>query len=193
MDFGPLSRSRLHTSRLSRAPVTMVTMKSMPGRIYQYLADDHLRLDTALERAVREPDHIEQSAYAEFREGLLRHIAMEEKILLPAARSANGGQPLAAAATLHLDHAALAGLLVLAPTHRIITAIKSVLARHNPLEEGPGGVYEECERLIGPDIDAIGARLRNAPPVAVAKYVDNAIALESARHNLQKAGFSVEL
>ena len=164
-----------------------------PGEVYRYLSDDHSRLDDALERATHDPGRIEPVDYAEFREALLCHIAMEEKTLLPAARTANGGQPLAAAATLHLDHAALAALLVLTPTHRVITAIKSVLDRHNPLEEGPGGVYEECERLFGPDTDAIAARLRNTPPVAVAKYVDNAIALESARHNLRKAGFSMEI
>jgi hypothetical protein len=71
--------------------------------IRQYLVEDHKRLDRALERATRDQHRVDLSAYAEFRGGLLRHIAMEEKILLPAARSANGGQPLAAAATLHLD------------------------------------------------------------------------------------------
>ena len=57
----------------------------MAGKVYRYLADDHARLDDALRRATRDSDRIDQTAYAEFREGLLRHIGMEEKILLPAA------------------------------------------------------------------------------------------------------------
>lgn len=56
------------------------------GSIYRYLSDDHARLDDALRRATSQPETIEPSAYAEFRGGLLRHISMEEKILLPAAR-----------------------------------------------------------------------------------------------------------
>ena len=41
--------------------------------IRQYLAADHARLDAALQRG----------GYQEFREGLLRHIAIEQKILFP--------------------------------------------------------------------------------------------------------------
>ena len=56
----------------------------MAGEIYRYLTSDHARLDDALRRATSDADHIDRSAYAEFREGLLHHIGMEEKILLPA-------------------------------------------------------------------------------------------------------------
>ncbi len=60
----------------------------MPGKIYQYLADDHARLDALLQRSAARAGGIETSAYTEFRAGLLKHIAMEEKILLPAAQRA---------------------------------------------------------------------------------------------------------
>ena len=140
----------------------------MGGKIYRYLANDHARLDGALRRATRDPNQIDRAAYAEFREGLLRHIGMEEKILLPAARSANGGNPLASVDKLHLDHGALAALLVPTPTSAIIALIKTVLDGHNPLEEGPGGVYEECERLLGTGADEIVLRLQSAPRVAMA-------------------------
>ena len=163
----------------------------MRGKIYSYLANDHARLDGALRRATYDPDHIDRVAYAEFREGLLRHIGMEEKILLPAARSANGGKPLASVDKLHLDHGALAALLVPTPTSAIIAAIKTILDGHNPLEEGPGGVYEECERLLGTGADEIVLRLQSAPRVAMAPHVDNFTALESARNALRRAGYDV--
>jgi hypothetical protein len=51
---------------------------------------------------------------------------------------------------LHLDHCALAALLVPTPTPTILTAIKTILEKHNPLEEGPGAVYEKCEELLRP-------------------------------------------
>ena len=133
------------------------------------------------------------SAYGEFREGLLRHIGMEEKILLRAAREVNGGKPVASAARLRLDHCALAALLVPTPTPSIINAIKTILDRHNPIEEGPGGAYEECERLIGSDVDQVLLRLQKTPPVRVAPYADSPIAFESLRNALQKAGYDYKL
>jgi len=165
----------------------------MAGKIYRYLADDHARLDDALRRATRDPDHIDRSAYAEFRQGLLRHIGMEEKILLPTARSANVAKPLTSAAKLHLDHQALAALLVLTPTDVILAAIRTILASHNPVEEGPGGAYEQCERLLGSSADEILTRLQNALPVPVASHVDNFTALESARRALRRAGYNVDV
>src|SRR5262245_15607748 len=121
----------------------------MPGKFDHSLADDHARLDALLQRAAARPDIIEASAFAEFRSGLLKHIAMEEKILLPAAQRLRGGQPLPIAAKLRMDHGALAALLVPSPSAAIIAAIRAVLEAHNPIEEGPGGLYEQCEELAG--------------------------------------------
>jgi hypothetical protein len=160
------------------------------GPIHQYLADDHRRLEDALRRATLDPTRIEPEAYLEFRGGLLRHIGMEEKILLPAARSARG-EALPAAAKLRLDHGALAALLVLTPTAAIVAAIHRILETHNPIEEGPDGVYSECERLAGTDLDVILDRLKKAPAVAMNAYVDNAIAVQSAHAALRRAGYDL--
>ena len=152
-----------------------------------------MRLDGALRRATDNPDVIDMSAYGEFREGLLRHIGMEEKILLRAAQIANGGEPINSAARLHLDHGALAALLVLTPTPSIIAAIRTILERHNPVEEGPGGAYEECERLLGLDVDEVLLRLQGAPRVPVAKFADSSISFESALNALQRAGYNLKM
>src|SRR5207247_4401334 len=77
------------------------------------------------------------------------------------------------------------------PPPTIIAAIKTILDGHNPLEEGPGGVYEECERLLGTGADEIVLRLQSAPRVAMAPHVDNFTALESARNALRRAGYDV--
>ena len=53
--------------------------KSWLGKIYHYLAHDHERLDAALQPGIRDLKCIDRSAYAEFREGLLRHISIEER------------------------------------------------------------------------------------------------------------------
>jgi len=161
----------------------------MPGHVYRYLADDHRRLEHLLDRATRDASGIDAAAFLEFRGGLLRHISIEEKILLPAARDARGGKLLPLAAALRLDHGALAALLVLTPTATTIKAICTILAAHNPKEEGPDGVYAQCENLPGFNSDAILQSMRNAPAVAMADYVDSPLAITSARNALLRAGY----
>jgi Hemerythrin HHE cation binding domain len=168
-------------------------MPFVSDRIYRYLADDHERIDDALRRATSRPETIEPDAYAEFRARLLRHIGLEEKILLPAARAARGGEPLPVASKLRLDHGALTALLVPTPTPAIVTVIRAILERHNLLEESPGGVYEQCEQLVGAEADEILKRLVTAPAVKVLPHVDNPFVMESARRALKRAGYDLTL
>ena len=164
----------------------------MPGKIYRYLADDHARLEGLLQRVTARPDSLDSEPYAAFRAGLLKHIAMEEKILLPAAQRMRGGEPLALAARLRLDHGALAALLVPTPTRSIVAAIRAILKAHNPIEEGPDGLYAQCEQLLGAEADRVLIQLRTAPEVKVAPHVDTAHVLEATRRALIKAGYALE-
>ena len=69
-------------------------------------------------------------------------------MLLPAARKQRGGEPLPVAAKLRLDHGALTALLVPSPTAKVVAAIQAILKLHNPLEEDPGGMYDQCDDLL---------------------------------------------
>lgn len=164
-----------------------------PGVISRFLGDDHRRLDALLARAAAQPGSIDRAAYDEFRRGLLKHIGMEEKILLPAAQRARGGEPLELAAKLRLDHGALAALLVPAPTPAIIRAIRGIIEGHNRLEEGPGGVYAICEELAGAEAQALLAQLKVAPDVPVNPCNDNPKVLIATRRALARAGYSESL
>ena len=165
----------------------------MRGKIYHYLADDHQRLDTWLERAVSDPENIDVSAYAQFRAGLLKHIGMEEKILLPAAQKRRGGEPLAVASRLRLDHGALVALLVPPPTVAVVAAIRAILKIHNPVEEDPGGMYDQCEKIVGSEVDEILSRLQNYAEVKVLPHVDSVFVIEAARRALARAGYDFAL
>jgi hypothetical protein len=165
----------------------------MAGPIERFLADDHRRLEALLDEALSLPGKIQRDSYAAFRRGLLKHIAMEERILLPAAQTVRGGKPLPLAARLRLDHAALAALLVPSPTPAIIAAIRAVLVAHNPIEEGPDGLYETCERLLSEQTEATLARLRAAPEVTVAPPVDGSKVLEATRRALERAGHHLDI
>ena len=141
------------------------------GPIERFMTEDHVELHRLLEAATAGPV-IDAGAYARFRHDLLRHIGMEEKILLPVARERRAGAPLEVAAALHADHGAIAKLLVRSPTSSIVASLRDLLARHNFLEEGPTGLYATCDTLVGTDAAAVVARLRGQPRVPLAEYYD---------------------
>jgi hypothetical protein len=147
-------------------------MSEPHGKIHQFMCEDHARLDVLLAQA-RAGEAIALPPYELFRSGLLKHIGLEEKILLPAAREARGGEPLPIAKQLRTDHSALAALMVPTPTHDILALLSELLARHNPLEETDGGMYDQVDALTASGADALLARLRAAPEVPVAPHVDN--------------------
>lgn len=146
----------------------------MIGVIEAFMTADHARLDELLRRADHDDETIDRVAHAELREGLLRHIAMEEKVLLPFARSKRGGDPLPIARALRIDHGRIAKLLVPTPDRALCEELRAVLAKHNPLEEGPEGLYATCDALAGDRIEAeaVVTQLRAQPLVPVAKHYD---------------------
>jgi hypothetical protein len=142
----------------------------MKGPIETWFGADHQRLEALLARALARGAGIDPAPYAEFREGLLRHIAMEEKILLPAAKRARGGEALPSARRLRVDHGAIASLLVPFPTPAIAAEIRSILGPHNLIEEERGGLYETCDRLLAGEAAQIVERAAAYPPVKVAPH-----------------------
>jgi hypothetical protein len=156
--------------------------------ISRLLTADHARLEALLDAATARPEAIDPLPYAEFRRGLLRHIAIEEKLLLPATQAARGGAPLAVAARLHLDHGAIAALLVPSPAPAIVATLRHVLAMHNPLEEGDRGLYAECDRLLAAQAGAIVAEIEAYPEVPVSPHNDGPRVLPAVERALARAG-----
>ncbi len=137
--------------------------------IHEYLAADHVRLDTLLAQATATPDAIDDAPYRAFRQGLLRHIAMEEKVLFAYLRGRDADRLVA---VLHADHAAIASLLVPPPTHALIATLRGVLEEHNPLEDAPGGLYEICDRAAGDVPAELLARMQAIPAVRASDHLD---------------------
>lgn len=151
--------------------------------------EDHERLDEHLARAVADPERIDLGEFGRFRAGLLRHIGIEEKILLPTARRLRGGDPLPVARRLNRDHSALATLLVPTPTRPIVAAIRRILTAHNPLEEDEGGMYDQVDALLTPsEAEDLVDRVRTTPDPPLAPYSDNARVLARIARLLEDAG-----
>jgi hypothetical protein len=141
------------------------------GPIERFMTEEHVQLDQLLGASERTDGTIDDETYRRFRGGLLRHIAMEEKVLLPSARM-KLGSPLPIAEQLRADHSAIAKLLVRSPTRTIIDSLREILEKHDALEEGPGGLYAMCDELAGDEGPAIVAKLQALPEVPQANYYD---------------------
>lgn len=142
------------------------------GEIERFMTADHVRLDGLLAASERADGSIDGEVYARFRHDLLRHIAMEEKVLLPDARARRGGEPLAVAGALRRDHGAIAKLLVRSPTPARLAELRALLGRHNGLEEGARGLYAICDALAGAEATQVVARMSAQPAVPLAPYYD---------------------
>jgi hypothetical protein len=152
----------------------------MSGPITDALVADHHRLGAWLQQALRG----DRDAYVAFRGALLRHIGIEEKLLLPALR-ARGIEPTVAG-QLRLDHGALAALLVPSPTPAILTEMQALLTLHDPLEEGPGGLYPLADEALADPSELLG-RISGAPYPPLAVHYDGARAFAAIERLLARA------
>lgn len=160
------------------------------GLVTQFLTEDHRRLEALLQSVFHSGGRVDPPMYDQFRAGLLRHIGMEEKILLPTVQRLRGGEPLALAARLRLDHGAIAALLMPTPTASLIATLQKILNKHNLIEEGPEGLYETCDALAGAEGQQLLARLRAAPDLSVLPHADTPAVLGAVRRALERAGYA---
>lgn len=158
------------------------------GPLTGFLTEDHRRLEAILDRATAECGRIDPARFEEFRSGLLRHIGMEEKILLPAVQRARGGTPLAIAKQVRLDHGAIAALLVPTPTPEVVRRLRAILALHDAIEEAPHGVYADCDRSLAGESATLLEQLRAFPPVRTAPHHDGPLVERHIAETLALAG-----
>jgi hypothetical protein len=161
----------------------------MPGRLSIFFREDHRRLGELLEQAAAEPSKIDPSTYSLFRAGLLRHISMEERVLIPALERSLGQLTAPMVSTIRLDHGALAALLVPPPSGQVVRALRAILAGHNALEEGPGGLYDLCDASTGEAAGSLLEQVREVPEVPVRPHNPDPGVLEVTRRALARAGY----
>lgn len=164
----------------------------MAGPLTAWFAKDHARLDALLRLSVADPGAFDVEAFEAFRAGLLRHIAWEEKILLPAARRVRNGAPLPQARHLRVDHGAIASLLVPTPDATIVAELRSILEPHNAAEEEAGGLYQACDDLLAADASTLLEQVGAYPPVKVAGHRDGPGVYRTATEALRASARQAE-
>ncbi len=164
----------------------------MNGPLYKYFVEDHRRLEKLLNGATALAPEYDMALYGEFRSGLLKHIKMEENVILPAAQKVRDGKPLPVAPKLRLEHGALVALMVPPPSKAIVKTLRAILANHNRLEEDQGGLYDMCERLAGDQIDELMTKVQSIPDVPLLPHNSGPSILEATRQALERAGYKLD-
>lgn len=160
--------------------------------ITRHLSEDHARLERLLSASLA-ADGLARAPFEAFRAGLLRHIAIEEKILFRAVREAGAdAAALALLRRLRVDHGALASLLVPTPSRALVAELRIILGPHNAAEDAPGGLYERCDALLAERAAEIVERMRSYPPVKVAAYHDGPRVLRTAEAALRASAMQHE-
>ena len=163
----------------------------MPNLLYDYLAHDHDRLDRLLQEATAQPGVIRRELYDAFRQGILRHIGIEERIVLPTIARLQNGNQAKVAQRLRLDHGAIAALMVPPPSPTIVATLLSILTAHNALEEQEDGLYFLLNRLASDEEDALLERMKTTPDVPVMPYNPTSDTLEATKRALRRAGYEL--
>jgi hypothetical protein len=58
------------------------------------------------------------------------------------------------------------------------------------LEEGPGGLYEICDKLVGSEAAQLLAKLQAAPEVTVLPHSDTPTVMSTIHRALERAGYT---
>lgn len=160
--------------------------------IHDFFTTDHERIDQLLEEAVQDPENINLEKYQNFRIGLLTHIKMEENILFPAAKEANGGKELPNFKQFRMEHAALTTLVAVYPNIKVIKVLRHILEKHDLAEEEPGGMYDVCERLTHSRTQEILEATKNIKPTPLHPPKKEEYVLEAAKRVVKRAGYDFD-
>lgn len=132
---------------------------------------------------------INNDAYQQFRQGLLRHIGIEEKILIPALRQDMEGEMKQILDRIRSDHSAIVALLVPPPSPAIVHALTAILTGHNELEEMNGGFYERADVYDETAVEQITEKVKSAPEVKSLPNNPDPKVLDATRRALERAGY----
>ena len=164
----------------------------MSTPIYNFLSKDHRRIEELFSRATADPKNVLKEVYHQFRVGLLTHIKMEENILFPYAKKANGGKHLPMVKQFRLEHGAVTSLMVNPPTPELIKVLSHVMDVHDFAEEKEGGLYEVLEKLTQAETAEIIDKLEKITEVPVHPHNEAEYALEVTKRTLARAGYDFD-
>jgi hypothetical protein len=115
---------------------------------------------------------LESGNFEVFRAGLLTHIAIEERLLMPVL--ARAGRFPELLAVLRAEHAVLAAMTVPSPRADLVFQIRRILELHDLLEEGESGLYAKCVQLAAGDAATLLEQIEGFRPAVPSPHRDGA-------------------
>ncbi|MDX9758737.1 MAG: hemerythrin domain-containing protein [Bacteroidota bacterium] len=155
----------------------------------EYLTRDHRRLEALFDASTRDGE-LDLARYDEFRIGLLRHIGMEETIVLPLLREQNS--TFFGERQLRAEHGAIAALLVPPPTPELLCALRTLLKKHNLLEETQRTLYDILDTCCFEQHPTLVERMQQHPAPPLSRHINNPDAYEPARRAVARAGYDFD-
>lgn len=143
----------------------------MTGPIATVFAAEHQALRAMLRDCLATPAGVDLARFEQFRQALLHHIAVEEKVLLPALER-KLGHPTLMHEAMRKDHAGVAALCVPAPNRAWVEALQLQLEEHHRVEEGDHGFFALCDLWIADEAPAVLAAAREFPPLHLTPFND---------------------
>ncbi len=142
------------------------------ARLTDVLLREHRELLAMITACTRREGEVDLHAFDQYRLRQLRHVAIEEKVLLPALAERT---PLGPAFQngLRKDHETIVVLCVTAPDPDFVHDLQEFIAWHQRVEEQPGGLFELYQRHVGDD-RGVDKALAQLPAIALPSFATGA-------------------
>jgi hypothetical protein len=161
----------------------------MRGPISAAFVSEHRALARLLARSLLPTGEVDVKRFDTFRRRLLRHIAAEEKVLLPALERKLGRPPLCRD-SLRREHAGLAAMCVLTPDGAWLVELQGLLAHHHRVEESRDGFFALCDAHLADEAPALRKACAALPPLTLASLQPGRGVRQQLAEVLQETGLS---
>jgi hypothetical protein len=159
------------------------------GRISAVLTAMHDGLRRDLDACLLSGGGVDLERFDRYRHQLLRHISLEEQVLMPALIAALG-RPPDFRNGLRKDHAGIAALCVPAPEREWLENLRDLLDEHYRIEEEPGGFLDLCDQVLEPRTEAVLAAVERHPTPKLAPFKRGRPVRDQLRSVLLATGIS---
>jgi hypothetical protein len=139
----------------------------MPSRFLALMCDQHQQLLSLFAAATGGGAVVDAARYEQFRRQLVQHIAIEEKVLMPALAGLLGQAFETVRNKLQQDHAAILALLVPTPNEVWLEDLREILVHHFAVEASPGQLHALAELYLRDDDQRLGESAAALPAIVL--------------------------
>ena len=146
----------------------------MAPRFLTRMCRQHAEALALFATATRGGRVVDRQSYDLFRGALLQHIAIEERVLMPALSARLGAAFEPTRRKLQQDHEGILALLVPTPNEIWLEDLHEILLHHFAVEESPGHLHALCALHLAEDDRLLRLAAARLPPIPLEPFEDGA-------------------